>query len=161
VNPQKVDEYDYIQFLLAAQRVFSTVEASKVISGEIGAPAHDAYTRLLQRILPDNQALWQEVEKLIMKAKGILVIDDTTLGKPYTEKMAMVIRHWSGKHHAVAIGINLISLLWTDGKAHLPCDFRLYNHSQDGLTKNDHFQNMLRTAQERGFTPELVAFDSW
>lgn len=42
-----MDEYDYIQFLLTAQRVFSAVEASKVVSGEKGAPAYDAYTRLL------------------------------------------------------------------------------------------------------------------
>jgi len=161
MNPPKVDEYDYIQFLLAAQRVFSTVEASKVTSGEEGAPAHDAYTRLLQRIPPDSQALWREVEQLTLKTQGVLVIDDTTLDKPYAEKMALVSSHWSGKHHAVVMGINLISLLWTDGKAHVPCDFRLYNHSQDGLTKNDHFQNMLHSAQERGFTPELVVFDSW
>jgi putative transposase len=72
-----------------------------------------------------------------------------------------VSSHWSGKHHAVVTGINLISLLWTDGEAHLPCDFCFYNHNQNGLTKNDHFQNMIKTAQERGFTPELVAFDSW
>lgn len=161
MNPPKVDEYDYIQFLLAAQRVFSTVEASKVISGEEGAPAHDAYTRLLQRIPPDSQALWREVEQLTLKTQGVLVIDDTTLDKPYAEKMVLVSSHWSGKHHAVVMGINLISLLWTNGKAHVPCDFRLYNHSQDGLTKNDHFQNMLHSAQERGFTPELVVFDSW
>jgi putative transposase len=161
VNPRKIDEQDYIQFLLAAQRVFSAVEASKVVSGEDSAPAHDAYTRLLQRLPPDSQALWQEVESLVAKAKGVLVIDDTTLDKPYAEKMAMVTSHWSGKHHAVVMGINLISLLWTDGVAHLPCDFRFYNATQDGLTKNDHFQAMLTAAQERGFTPELVAFDSW
>ena len=93
MNPQKVDEYDYIQFLLAAQCVFSTVEASKVVSGEVGAPAHDSYTRLLQRIPPDSRALWQEVEQLILKTKGVLVIDDTTLDKPYAEKMAMVSSH--------------------------------------------------------------------
>jgi hypothetical protein len=137
------------------------VEASKVVSNENAAIAHDAYTRLLQRIPPDSKALWQEVEELVIKAKGVMVIDDTTIDKPYAEKMAMVSSHWSGKHHAVVMGINLISLLWTDGEAHLPCDFRLYNHSQDGLTKNDHFQNMLKTAHERGFEPELVAFDSW
>lgn len=161
MNPPKVDEYDYIQFLLAAQRVFSAVEASKVNSGEPAAPAHDAYTRLLQRIPPDSQALWQEVEELVLKAKGVLVIDDTTLDKPYAEKMAMVSSHWSGKHHTVVTGINLISLLWTDGKAHLPCDFCFYHPTQDGLTKNDHFQNMLKTAHTRGFEPDLVAFDSW
>jgi len=161
MNPSKVDEYDYIQFLLAAQRVFSTVEASKVVSSENVTIAHDAYTRLLQRIPPDSRALWQEVEELVIKTKGVIVIDDTTIDKPYAEKMAMVSSHWSGKHHAVVMGINLISLLWTDRESHLPSDFCLYNHSQDGLTKNDHFQNMLRTAHERGFEPELVAFDSW
>jgi hypothetical protein len=161
VNPRKVDEYDYIQFLLAAQRVFSTVEASKVVSDEDQPVAHDAYTRLLQRIPPDSQALWQEVEGLVSKAEGVLVIDDTTLDKPYAEKMAMVTSHWSGKHHAVVFGINLISLLWTNGQAHLPCDFRFYNPDEDGLTKNDHFQAMLKVAHERGFSPGLVAFDSW
>jgi putative transposase len=29
------------------------------------------------------------------------------------------------------------------------------------LTKNDHFQQMLRTAHERGFQPRCVVFDSW
>jgi len=89
------------------------------------------------------------------------VIDDTTLDKPYAEKMAMVTSHWSGKHHAVVMDINLLLLLWTDGKAHLSCDFWFYNPVQDGLTKNDHFQSMLKVAQARGFAPELVAFDSW
>ena len=93
MNPPKVDEFDYIQFLLAAQRVFSTVEASKVVSCDDVAPAHDAYTRLLQRIPPDSQVLWQEIEQLVLKAKGVLVIDDTTLDKPYAEKMAMVSSH--------------------------------------------------------------------
>ncbi len=31
----------------------------------------------------------------------------------------------------------------------------------DGLTKNDHFRQMIRRAHERGFRPEYVAFDSW
>lgn len=161
MNASKVDEYDYIQFLVAAQRVFSAVEASKVVSDENAVIAHDAYTRLLQRIPPDSKALWQEVAGLVRKTKGVLVIDDTTIDKPYAEKMALVSSHWSGKHHRVVTGINLISMLWTDGEAHVPCDFRLYNHSQDDLTKNDHFQAMLTTAHERAFEPELVAFDSW
>lgn len=96
-----------------------------------------------------------------MKTKSALVIDDTTLDKPYAEKIAIVSSHWLGKHHAVATGVNFILLLWTDGKTHLPCDFRLYNYSHGRLTKNDRFQNMLYSAQERGFTPELVAFDGW
>ena len=76
--------------------------------------------------------------------------------------MALVTRHWSGKHGRVVQGINLISLVWVDSQqCRLPCDFRIYNKDQDGLSKNDHFQQMVKTAKARDFEPELVAFDSW
>jgi hypothetical protein len=161
MNPPKCNELDYINFLVAAQQVFSSVEASKTHPGGEAAPAHDAYTRLLQRLPPDSTALWQEVEPLVKRAKGVLVLDDTTLDKPYASQMALVTRHWSGKHGRVVQGINLISLVWTDRACRLPCDFRLYNKAQDGLSKNDHFQHMVKQAHERGFEPELVVFDSW
>jgi len=42
----------------------------------------------------------------------VLVVDDSTLDKPYAHKTELVHRHWSGKHHAVVSGINLITLVW-------------------------------------------------
>ena len=161
MNAPKCNEYDYINFLVAAQTVFSTVEAARTHPEGKAGPAHDAYTRLLQRLPPDSAALWEEVQGCIDIQLGMLVIDDSTLDKPYASQMALVSRHWSGKHHAVVQGINLISLVWTDGNGCLPCDFRLYNKVQDGLDKNDHFQAMVRIAKERGFQPALVAFDGW
>jgi putative transposase len=161
MNPPRCSELDYIHFLVAAQQVFSSVEASKTHPGGEAAPAHDAYTRLLQRLPPDSGALWQEVEPLVRRTTGVLVVDDTTLDKPYAAQMALVTRHWSGKHGRVVQGINLLSLVWTDGGCRLPCDFRLYNKAQDGLSKNDHFQHMIQQARVRGFAPELVVFDSW
>jgi hypothetical protein len=71
------------------------------------------------------------------------------------------VPHWSGKHHEVVQGINLISLVWTDGDACLPCDYRLPNKKQDGLNKNQHIRALLQQAKIRGFQPALVAFDSW
>ena len=59
--------------------------------------------------------------------KGVLVLDDTTLDKPYAKRMELVSRHWSGKHKRVVWGINLLTLLWTDGNALIPCDFRVYD----------------------------------
>jgi hypothetical protein len=115
----------------------------------------------LQRLPPDSAALWQEVEPLVEVTQGVLVIDDTTLDKPYASQMALVTRHWSGKHKRVVQGINLTSLVWTDGSCRLPCDFRLYDKAQDGLSKNDHFRQMVKQAQQRGFSPQLVVFDSW
>jgi putative transposase len=161
MNPPKCNELDYINFLIVAQRVFSTVEAAQTTPDDKRKPAHDAYTRLLQRLPPDSQALWVEVAPLIKRNQGKLVIDDSTLDKPYASHMALVTRHWSGKHGRVVQGINLVSLVWTDGDACLPCDFRIYNKSQDGLSKNDHFRQMVQTAHDHGFEPELVAFDSW
>ena len=58
-------------------------------------------------------------------------------------------------------GINLATLLWTDGEALAPTDFRGYDKPQDGLTKNEHFRLMLEVAKERGFQPSYVLFDSW
>jgi putative transposase len=43
----------------------------------------------------------------------------------------------------------------------VPTDFRVYDKPGDDLTKNDHFRAMLRTANERGFNPRYVLFDSW
>ena len=111
MNPPKCNELDYIHFLIAAQKVFSSVEASKTHPVTENVPAHDAYSRLLQRLPPDSQALWQEIQECIEPKGGVLIIDDSTLDKPYASKMALVTRHWSGKHGRVVQGINLISLV--------------------------------------------------
>ncbi|MBP3960468.1 hypothetical protein J8F10_35025 [Gemmata sp. G18] len=39
-----------------------------------------------------------------------------------------------------------MSLLWTDGDRHIPCDYRIYNKDADARTKNDHFGDMIRGA---------------
>jgi putative transposase len=161
MNKAKINEQDYINFIVATQMSYSCLEAGRVQPESANAAAHDAFTRLLQRLEPDATALWQESEPQVDKTKGVLVLDDTTLDKPYAKKMALVTRHWSGKHHAVVQGINLLTLLWTDGERYLPCDYRLYDKASDGLSKNDHFRAMVQTAHERGFRPECVVFDSW
>ncbi len=88
-----------------------------------------------------------EAASQVNKDDGVLVLDDSTLDKPYARDIALVGRHWSGKHHAVVQGISLVSLLWTDGDRHIPCDYRIF-HKPEGLTKNDHFRAMIRTAHQ-------------
>lgn len=128
--------------------------------------------------------MWQEAKAFVNLRKGLLILDDTTLDKPYARKMDRVTYHWSGKHQGVVKGIALLTLLWTEmpvsprsgvgqaliplvyrresvPKGIVPCDFRVYDKPQDGKTKNDHFQQMLQQAKERGFAPEYVLMDSW
>jgi len=161
MNPPKVTEYDYIDFLIGTQRVYSCTEAERVNPQGAAGPAHDAYTRQLHRLLPTTQRLWQEAQGQVDLSKGSLIVDDSTLDKLYSRQIELVTRHWSGKHKRVVSGINLITLLWTDGERYIPVDYRLYDKSNDGLSKNDHFRAMLQTAKVRGFSPEFVLFDSW
>jgi len=60
----------------------------------------------------------------------------------------------------VVKGIALLTLLWTDGKAFIPCDFRVYDKPTSGKTKNEHFREVLVEAKGRGFEPEYVLMDS-
>lgn len=161
MNKPRCSEYDYIDFLIATPRSYSCVEAAAVQPERDKMPKHDAFTRLLTRLEPDAATLWQEAASQVERQRGVLLIDDSTLDKPYARQIELVSRHWSGKHHAVVQGINLVTLLWTDGERHIPCDYRLYAKEQDGLSKNDHFRQMLQAAHERGFAPECVLFDSW
>jgi hypothetical protein len=150
-----------VDFLVASPHAVSGTEAARTSPRRPTAPAHDAFTRLLHRLEPDPATLWQEVCPLVERRRGVLVVDDTTLDKPYARKIALVHRHWSGKHHAVVDGINLITLLWTEGESLIPCDWRVFDKPNDGITKNDHLGAMLLMAKQRDFTPECVLFDSW
>jgi hypothetical protein len=160
MNAPKIAAEDYIQFLVASPGAVSGTEAARVHPSS-GLVAHDSFTRLLHRLEPDAAALWQEAQALIEPVGGVLVLDDTTLDKPYARHMALVTRHWSGKHHAVVQGINLLTLLWSDGTRLVPLDYRLYDKATDQLTKNDHFRALLRAAHQRGLAPRCVLFDSW
>jgi putative transposase len=157
----KCRDTDYIDFLIASPTAVTCTEAAEVQPPARDPPAHDAFNRLLYRVEPDPQTLWQEARPLVHRGGGVLVLDDSTLDKPYAQKIELVGWHWSGKHKAVVRGINLITLVWTDGDRQIPCDYRLYDKAQDGLTKNDHFRAMLRQAKDRGFAPDCVLFDSW
>jgi putative transposase len=162
MSEPKCKPEDYIQFLIASQDRYSCVEAERVQPQTAGRTAHDSFRNLLLRLDGSSDELWREAQTQIdPDAEGCLVLDDSTLDKPHARQMDLVGWHYSGKHKAVVEGINLLTLLWTDGDRHVPCDFRVYHKASDGLTKNQHFRHLLRAAKERGMKPKRVCFDSW
>jgi len=158
MRPATATAEDYVQWLIASPRDATMTEAARCGPR---VQAHDAYRRLLLRLEPTSDELWREVEDEVRLDRGFLVLDDTTLDKPYGPKIELVVQHWSGKHRKVVDGINLITLLWTDGEVAIPIDYRIFNKKNDHKTKNDHFTEMLEKAQERGFQPKMVIFDAW
>ena len=90
MNAAKCDDLDYIHSLIAAKKTFTCTEAARCQPESQNTPAHDAFTRLLQSQPLDAKALWQEAMAFVDKKKGLLVLDDTTLGKPYAQKRKRV-----------------------------------------------------------------------
>ena len=105
---------DYIDFLLATPKVVSGTEAARVQPARPDPPAHDAFTRLLHRLEPDPAALWAEAGPLV-RATGHAgpgrLRPGQALRPPYGPGRPL----WSGKHQRVVQGIDLVTLLWTDG----------------------------------------------
>ena len=56
------------------------------------APAHDSFIRLRQRQPPDTEALWDEVKSHVKPKEDFLIVDDSTLEKPYAKEMAFIRR---------------------------------------------------------------------
>jgi hypothetical protein len=162
MNPPRCDEQDYIDFLVATPKVATCTEAARVQPDGPKAPAHDAFTRLLHRLEPDPADLWEEVRPCVRLKGGVLMLDDAVLDKFYARHMGLVGRFWSGKHQRVVKGIDLVSLVWSDGDGLWPTDYRLVDPA-DGkeVTKNVHFRSMLAVAKGRGFEPDYVTFDCW
>jgi len=123
--------------------------------------SHDKVTRWLQNTKLTPRLLWEQVEGLIDKEDGFLLLDDSVLKKPHSQKIELTKWQYSGNVHGITKGINLISMLWTKVDEHIPVDFRLYSKLTDGYTKNDHFRDMVLLSVHRGLKVKAYVFDTW
>jgi len=109
-------------FLMSEPKSTSCTRLSEVMN-----VSHDSVNRFLLRENYEPKDLFNEAAKLICLTGGTLSVDDTTLYKPYSRHMALVGHFWSGKHHRVVKGLNLITLYYTDMQGiHAPVNYRIY-----------------------------------
>lgn len=149
----------YTRFLIGNQNRYSSVELAKV-SGVLHM-AHDAVDRWLASTQRTSAQLWQYTCSMVDRTTGYLVCDDTLLDKRFSRKNELAKKQYSGNVHGLVNGICIVNLLWTNGEEYIPVDYCLYQKEKDDLTKNDHFRNMLDTAEKRGFSPLYILMDSW
>ena len=123
--------------------------------------SHDSVNRFLQRENYQPKDMFDEAAQSLYLVGGTLSVDDTVLDKPYSNSMALVGHFWSGKHHRVVKGINLVTLYHTDSAGrHMPVNFRICDKSE-GKTKNDYFLEILLEVLAWGLKPAFVTGDSW
>ena len=146
----------YVSFIL------STPHAPTCCSlGEVMDISHDSVNRFLLRENYTPHDLFKEVRADLNLKGGTVSVDDSVLDKPYSHLIALVGYFWSGKHHRVVKGINLITLYYTDPQGrHQPINYRIYDKTEN-KTKNDYFQEMLVEVLAWGLEPAFVTGDSW
>ena len=146
----------YMGFLLSEPKFCSCTRLSEVMD-----ISHDSVNRFLLRESYEPKDLFDEAKRLVNLAGGTVSCDDTTLDKPYSKHMELVGHFWSGKHHRVVKGLNLITLYYCDLQGrHLPINYRIYDKAEN-KTKNEYFRDMLAEVLEWGLEPGYVTADSW
>lgn len=128
---------------------------------EVMGISHDSVNRFLLREAYAPQDLFNEAKKLVNMVGGTLNVDDSTLDKPYSHKMELVGHFWSGKHHRIVKGLNLVTLYYTDPQGRsVPVNYRVVDKAEH-KTKNDYFQDMLAEVLAWELRPHFMTGDSW
>lgn len=151
----------YKAFLQATSLRYSGKALSEVSPEPL---SHDGISRWLQSRQLRPSGIWEAAEALIPKEEPCLLLaDDSVLDKRYSRKIECVQPQYSGNAHQVISGIGLVNLVWRGlvGGDYVPVDYRVYEKTADGKTKNDHFREMLHLAKQRGLTPDAVVMDAW
>ena len=144
----------YVSFLLSAPHAPTCGRLAEVM--EI---SHDRVNRFLLREDYTPRDLFDEVRAGLHLKGGTVRVEDAVLDKPYGQLMAFVGYFWSGKHHRVVKGINLITWYYTDPQGHhQPINYRIYDKTAH-QTKNDYFQEMLVEGLAWGLEPAFVTGD--
>jgi hypothetical protein len=101
----------YTLYLLSESQNPSCIK----ISQELGI-SHDIFNRLLQNSNFTPYDLFKEIKPNINLEEGIISVDDSVEDKLYSQlgKSDLASSFYSGKHHKVVKGINLVTLFYTD-----------------------------------------------
>jgi SRSO17 transposase len=125
--------------------------------------SHDVVINFLKRNRITARQVWDRVKGLIKNtADSYLIIDDSVQAKQYSKSIELVKKQYSGAVGGLIRGIGVVNLGHSDGTEHYPIDYRIYDNTADGKTKNDYFREMLiHAVADQGIRAKAVLFDSW
>ncbi len=120
--------------------------------------SHDTLGRLLGCALSWSGRLWEVFACRLVKEGGYLVIDDTAWQR-WAKRAEAVSPVWCTTLNKVLLGMQVVLLIWTDGKWKVPIGMRLWQ--KGGASKVELAKELLSFAQSRGIKPQYVVCDSW
>jgi hypothetical protein len=120
--------------------------------------SHDTLRRVLSQQVPWSRRLWDSFAQGLVQTGGYLVIDDTSWER-FTRVAEAVSWVWSSSAGKPVWGMQVVLLLWTDGKWKVPVGIRVWR--KGGPSKVELAIGLLRQARRRGLQPVYVLADSW
>jgi len=120
--------------------------------------SHDTLRRVLYQKIPWSRRLWEFFAQGLVAKGGYLVIDDTSWER-FTRVADAVRWVWSSSMGKPVWGMQVVLLLWTDGKWKVPLGIRIWR--KGGPSKVALAIGLLSQARRRGLQPAYVLADSW
>jgi hypothetical protein len=164
----------YTDYLISSFGQTSATGLSRLVNETV---SHDKVSRFLSSGPFSSKDLWRVVKaqvRLIEKADGLLIIDDTIEEKPYTDENEIVCWHYDHSRAQSVKGINFLSLLYHSDEATLPVGYDIVSKTEpyqdpktgktrrkSALTKNERYRQLLSIAQKNGLIYRYVLNDSW
>jgi hypothetical protein len=116
--------------------------------------AHDRLYRVLYLACPFSRRLWEWLAAGL-RTDGYLIIDDT-VWRRFGKQLAGVSYVWDSSLSKKVLGMNIVLLLWRDGRRRLPVGLRIWR--KGGKSKLNLAEEMLCQARRRGVTPSYSNF---
>ena len=111
----------YSDYLIAQNQYATATGLSDLLDGQI---SHDKITRFLNGKEFSSKDLWQyikpEIRRIEQNTGGVLILDDTSEDKTYTDENEIICWHYSHAKGRCIKGVNLLSCLIRYGDIALP-----------------------------------------
>lgn len=138
--------------------IYRNTRTSCIALASLTQIAHDQLYRLLYSDFSYSRRLWEWFARYLVGENGYLILDDTTWRR-YTKKAEAVSFVWDSTAGKVVFGMNVVLLIWTDGKRKVPIGLRVWK--KGGRSKVKLAKELLRRAKRNRISPAFVLFDSW
>ena len=166
----------YTDYLISSFGQTTGTGLSALLGGSV---SHDRIQRFLAQEEFTSADLWYFVKphvRAVEQEDGYIIVDDSISEKPYTDENDIIAWHYDHSQGTTIKGINFLSALYhvPSLEVSLPVGFRLvrktewYVDKKDGKTKrrdpvskNEHYQALLRQACHNQINFRFVLNDMW
>src|SRR5215210_4384136 len=168
----------YTDYLISSFGQTTGTGLSALLGGSV---SHDRIQRFLSKQEFTSADLWHFVKphvRAVEQPDGCMIIDDSISEKPYTDENDIIAWHYDHSKGTTVKGINFLSALYhvSGLQVSLPVGFRLvrkteqYVDNKDGVektkrrdpvSKNEHYQALLRQAKHNQILFRFVLNDVW